>query len=134
MGKGYLRANVLLENDMTPIQGARVVLRDTAGNILYDMITDADGNVPTMTLDAPDVALTLDPSYPGLPYALYDMEVTKDGFHSMLIRYIEVLATQLSTQPVTMHRASPEEIAAGKHVEHTIIIGSHRPGNLRSQG
>ena len=134
MAEGYLRTVVLLDTDISPIQGARVILSDLAGNVLYDTITDEHGTVPIMTLPAPDAAVTLDPNYPGLPFALYNMDVTKPGFHSTLIRYIEVLAGQTSTQPVTMHRATPEEIArGGPPVEHIIIIGTRHPG-LRPHG
>ena len=127
MGQGILEVHVMEEPSMAPLEGARIVLRDLDGKVLHEFVSDANGRVPPMTLEAPDVALTLDPNYTGTPFSLFNMEATKDGFHSMLYRYIEVFDTQTSIQPVIMHRATPDEIARGIKIEHTIDIGSRRP-------
>ena len=129
MAQGFLHTKVANEADMSPIHGARVVVRDLADNILFDTSTDERGQSPIMTLAAPDAALTLDPNFRGRPYAQYIMEVSKYGFHSMIIRYIEVLSGQTSIQPVMIHRASPEEIAQGITIQHIIETGSRQtPG------
>ena len=127
MAHGYLQTFVLDEGTLRGLAGARVILIDPGSDsILYDVVTNADGNVPVMMLDAPDTALSLDPNFRGQPYSIYNMQVTASGFHSVNIQGIEIFADQTALQPVTLHRASPEEIARGEVIEHVIITGSRR--------
>ena len=126
MGHGYLRANVLKEEDLSPIQYARIILRDTANNVLYDFLTDMTGTGPLMRLNAPDVSRTLDPTYRGMPFSVYIMEVRVPGFHTMIYHGIEIFDTQTATQTVIMHRASADEIKRGEDVRHVIITGTRR--------
>lgn len=133
MGQGNLRVNVMEEQGLSSIQGARVVLRDGENRVLYDALTDTTGTVPLMSLSAPDVALTLDPGYAGMPFAVYNMEVSAPGFHTMIYHGIEVFADTTATQPVLMHRASRDEIARGETTRHVVITGTRRQ-QMQGQG
>ena len=125
MGQGFLQVKVMKEN-REPIAGARVAVRNSVGVLVYDVRTDSSGNAPLLTLEAPDAALTLDPSYRGLPFSTYDMVVNANGFIPIYIHNVEILDTQLSTLPVIMHTQTSDGTGRDEiRVEH-IFITSNR--------
>lgn len=103
MEQGKLRVHVATARDTVPIGGARVITRDKMGRILFNQLTDQNGMTDYVTLDAPDASHTLDPNFDGLTYAVYDVEVTAQGFHPVIVHDVEIVARTASYLPVFMH-------------------------------
>lgn len=99
---GFLRVDVTTNDETSPIQGARVLIKSKDGTILFDLITDASGSTEVVSLDAPDVALTLDPNYHAPAYSVYDVEITAIGFKPVTVHSVQIVATQTSVLPVYM--------------------------------
>ncbi|MCL2322872.1 MAG: peptidoglycan-binding protein, partial [Oscillospiraceae bacterium] len=96
MGAGYLRVEVRTGDDAMPVENARVKVMSKDGKVLYDTTTDASGMTEALSLPAPDKKYTLDPNYEGLAYAIYDVDISADGFVSLHIHDVEILDTQTS--------------------------------------
>jgi len=125
MTQGFLRVYVTRSSNKTPIEGARILVRDRTGMNLHTYYTNTYGTVPTMQLSAPDPAKSLDPNYLGQPFSTFDMEVHMFGYNPIYIYNIQIFSGQTSIQPISMNEKQPDAIARGDlHVEH-IFISDH---------
>lgn len=122
MAVGNLLVQVRSANDIIPVPDARVRIRDEAGNVLYDLVTDESGDTQEVTLDTVDKSLSLDPNYTGTPYTSYTVDVTATGFNSLTIYGVQIFDGQNAIQPVTLipmqerqRNANHYEIVLGKH-------------------
>ena len=106
-GKEKVKVMTALEN--LPIEGATVITTDNNGNVLSTQITDANGMTDYITLQAPNPALSLDPETAALSYSTYNVEVKKDGYHTVEIHGVEILADVNSYLPVLMHPCCGEK-------------------------
>jgi len=89
--------------ELLPLAGARVVTTTRSGSIIADQITDADGMTDYIELSAPDPELTYHPETAATGYTLYEVTVTKKGYHAVHIHDVEIVAGQNSYLPVQMH-------------------------------
>lgn len=122
MAVGNLLVQVRSANDIIPVPDARVRIRDEAGNVLYDLVTDESGDTQEVTLDTVDKSLSLDPNYTGTPYTSYTVDVAAAGFNSLTIYGVQIFDGQNAIQPVTLipmqerqRNANHYEIVLGKH-------------------
>ena len=128
MGKGFLTVHATTASDATPVSNARIQVSDVNGTVLYDYVTDSTGMTPTMSLNAPDVSLTLVPQDAILPYAVYDILVAAEGYEGVLIRNSRIFDTSDGFLPVNM---IPKEASLGREATvreinqplHNLIIG-----------
>ena len=102
---GNLRVRAYTAGGALPVEGA--VIRVTGASednrlVAYSTITDRDGLGELFTLPAPDVNYSLSPSPAEVPYALYDLEITADGYYTKTIRGISVFSGVNSIQLVNM--------------------------------
>lgn len=102
---GTLRVRAYTAGGALPVEGA--VIRVTGASednrlVAYSTITDRDGLGELFTLPAPDVNYSLSPSPAEAPYALYDLEITADGYYTKTIRGISVFSGVNSIQLVNM--------------------------------
>ena len=75
-----------VKNTLIRISGADEENRFT----VYSLITDEDGVTEPITLPAPSIALSLSPGPGERPYALYNVEVSANGYYPKRIFSIEV--------------------------------------------
>lgn len=122
MAVGNLLVQVRSANDIIPVPDARVRIRDDAGNVLYNLVTDDSGDTQEVTLDTVDKSLSLDPNYTGTPYTSYTVDVAAAGFNSLTIYGVQIFDGQNAIQPVTLipmqerqRNANHYEIVLGKH-------------------
>ena len=102
---GTLRVRTYTAGGALPVEGA--VVRVTGASednrlIAYSTITDRDGLGELFTLPAPEVNYSLAPNPKELPYSLYDLEVSKDGYYTKKIRGMTVFSGINSIQLVNM--------------------------------
>ena len=88
-----------------PVAGAKVKIKggeEENKNIYYELITDRSGNTETVTLPAPVKDYSLSPEGDTAPYALYDLEITKDGYYEKRIIGLTVFSGVASLQLINM--------------------------------
>lgn len=122
MGMGNLIIQARSTTDALPLEGVSIYIRDLNGNLLYELITNENGNTEQVELEAVDKALSLDPSYTGQPYTSYDLLAKANGFNSLHILDMQIFDGELAIQPITLfpmiqnQRTSMiQEISMGKH-------------------
>ncbi|MBQ8321999.1 MAG: hypothetical protein IJX92_06510 [Clostridia bacterium] len=77
-----------VEDAVVRILGAEEANRDVS----YSLLTDRDGVTKTVYLPAPERSLSTSPEPPEAPYAIYDVEVSKDGYFKKKIYGAAVFA------------------------------------------
>ncbi len=102
---GYLVVNASTASDAIPIVGAVVTVsqltdgRDVPFVILQ---TDVDGRTDKIQLPTPPPGNSLTPNPTGPSYALYNIEITKDGYYSSNSLNVPVFAGVTSIQPIRL--------------------------------
>ena len=105
MQDGYLTVSVLDSSTNRPIEGATVNIYSIPqggerSSIVYQNLkTNLSGQVTGLTLDAPDIIYSLQPS-DIRPYSLYSVEVSVDGYETVVIDGTQILPTVEARQNV----------------------------------
>lgn len=119
---GSIKISVVSSMGLVPVENATVTVSYTGdpGAPLTVLTTDSSGQTPTIELPAPPVELSLEPENNVQPYSEYNIEVTAEGYEPVLVSGSEILAGELSLQPIRMN---PIEI--GPDVESVVTIPAH---------
>lgn len=119
---GALKISVVSSIGLVPIENATVTISYTGDpeNTLDTLTTDSSGQTPTVELPAPPLALSLDPDALVQPYAEYNIMVTAEGFEPVYVSGSEILADELSLQPIRMN-----PLAATEEDEKIVTIPAH---------
>lgn len=102
--EGTLQISVVSSIGLIPIQNANVTISYTRdpSQILATYTTDENGQIPAITLPAPDVEYSLEPEQTVQPYSEYNISVEADGYIPVLVSGTEILAGELALQPIQM--------------------------------
>lgn len=119
---GSIKISVVSSVGLIPVENATVVISYTGdpGEPLMVLTTDISGQTPVTELPAPPLALSLQPENEQQPYSEYNIEVTAEGYEPVLVSGSEILADELSLQPIRMN-----PLAATEEGEKTVIIPAH---------
>ena len=119
---GALKISVVSSIGLVPIENATVTISYTGDpeNTLDTLTTDISGQTPTVELPAPPLALSLDPDALIQPYAEYNIMVTAEGFEPVYVSGSEILADELSLQPIRMN-----PLAVTEEDEKKVTIPAH---------
>lgn len=105
MQDGYLSISVINASNNRPIQDALVNVygmndqQESTGIVLENLRTDESGQVRNLTLDAPNIEYSLQPSNVK-PYSEYIVEVIAQGFETVQIRGTQILPAVEALQNV----------------------------------
>ena len=105
MQDGYLSISVINASNNRPIQDALVNVygmndqQESTGIVLKSLRTDESGQVRNLTLDAPNIEYSLQPSNVK-PYSEYIVEVIAQGFETVQIRGTQILPAVEALQNV----------------------------------
>ena len=105
MQDGYLSISVINASNSRPIQDALVNVygmndqQESTGIVLENLRTDESGQVRNLTLDAPNIEYSLQPS-DVKPYSEYIVEVIAQGFETVQIRGTQILPAVEALQNV----------------------------------
>ena len=102
MGLGYLIAETRTNFEANPVSNARVIIKNSNGEIIHELTTDIDGRTEQISLETVGREASLDPNYQGRPYYSYGMEVSADGFETIVIHGVHIFDGEVAIQPVTM--------------------------------
>jgi peptidoglycan hydrolase-like protein with peptidoglycan-binding domain len=86
-----------------PVSGAKVTVRTKAGEVLYELTTDADGQTSFVQLDAPNKENTFRQGLKAADYySVYDVSVTAESLKSFSVRGVQIFDEVSSVLPVNM--------------------------------
>ncbi len=122
MGTGYLIIQARTAEGALPLSGVRVRIKDHKGTVLYELTTDESGETKQISLPAVDRRWSLDPSYTGIPYSTYNLEMEAEGFNSLRIIGVQIFDGEKAIQPISLipmleNQTTPywQEIIIGRH-------------------
>lgn len=119
---GTLKISILSSVGMIPIENALISISTTGApeTTLMQVTTDSSGQTDILSLDAPDVDLSLQADNLIQPYAEYNILVTAEGYEPVYVTGVEILATRLALQNIVM-----TPLAITNEPEETIVIPAH---------
>lgn len=119
---GTLQISVVSALGMAPIPGATVTISYTGdpASPIETLTTDESGQTPEINLKAPPRELSLTPDITEQPYSEYNIQVTADGFETVLVSGSEILAGAYSLQPIRMNPLNVTE-----EEEKVVVIPPH---------
>lgn len=119
---GSLKISVVSSTGLIPVVNASVTISYTGDpeSPLMELTTDSSGQTPTVELPAPPVDLSLEPENLEQPYSEYNIEVTAEGYDPVLVSGSEILAGELSLQPITMN-----PVEGAQEPERVVDIPAH---------
>lgn len=119
---GSLKISVVSSIGLIPVENATVVISYTGDpdTPIITLTTDSSGQTETIELPAPPLAWSLDPVSINQPYSEYNIQVTAEGYEPVLVSGSEILAGQLSLQPIRMNPLETTE-----EEEKVVIIPAH---------
>lgn len=102
---GALSVRAYSAAEAEPIPGALVRIRgaeELNRFVIRSLVTDRDGVTEKVTLPAPSRSYSLSPGSAEMPYAIYDIEISKDGFYTKRIFSVAVFSGINSVLPINM--------------------------------
>ena len=108
--KGELQVNVTdMQNN--PLKDVRVIIRqpEVGPETVETLETDSSGQTPTVDLNAPPLAYSLDENNEQRPYSNYDLEIDAPGYEIENIENVEILPDSMAIQNVRMRKVEGEE-------------------------
>lgn len=122
-GSGYLSIRALLGGAF-PIEGAvvRIIGADEVNSkTSFSVLTDRDGITEKIMLPAPPLSSSIVPNPSENPYALYDVEITKEGFYPRKFQSITVFSGVETVQNINMIPINPYNDTLPKDTVNVII-------------
>ena len=101
---GYLIVKVSTARGAIPLQDASVNIRgndSSDSGVIYSLKTNSDGQTPKVELATPEIYFSESPDSP-IPYALYNVDVFKEGYLPMYFNKVPVFPSIISVQPAVM--------------------------------
>lgn len=109
---GTLKVRAYTAGGALPVEGAIVRItgaEEENKNVAYSLLTDNDGVTERITLPTPPRELSEFPSPTETPFAIYNIEIIKDGYFTKRLYNVPVFEGINSEQPVAMIPSSPEK-------------------------
>ncbi len=105
---GKLAVNVTSERDNRPIEGASVRITYTGqpDNIVEETITNDEGQIPDIELDAPPIEYSMEPGA-NKPYAEYTIFISAPGHETFEVSGAEIFSGELAIQNAALLPLSP---------------------------
>ena len=119
---GSIKISVVSSIGLVPVENATVTISYTGDpeSPLEVLTTDSSGQTPVVSLPAPPLDLSLSPDPSEQPYSDYNISVTAEGYEPVLVSGSEILADELSLQPIRMN-----PLASTDEAEKIVIIPAH---------
>lgn len=119
---GTLKISILSSVGMIPIENALISISYTGEPeaTLMEVTTDSSGQTQILSLDAPDVELSLQADNLIQPYSEYNISVTAEGYEPAYVTGVEILATRLALQNIML-----TPLAVTNELSESIVIPAH---------
>ena len=104
MGKGYLKISLFVGDSVLPVKAMNVLIKDSRGNLLYDLTSDENGLTKEITLDAPNKENSTYPHSNKPYFSIYDVEVpSSKGYKKYIVHGVQIFDGETSILPVQLH-------------------------------
>lgn len=130
MQDGFLTVSVIDSSTNRPIQNASVNIYgldeeyNNTGIVYSDLQTNESGQVTNLTLEAPDLVYSLEPS-DVKPYSEYIVEVTSEGYDTVVINGSQILPTETALQGIPMTPLNRKKGSRKRQSEDIYDISAH---------
>lgn len=130
MQDGFLTVSVIDSSTNRPIQNASVNIYgldeeyNNTGIVYSDLQTNESGQVTNLTLQAPDIVYSLEPS-DVKPYSEYIVEVTSEGYDTVIINGSQILPTETALQGIPMTPLNRKKGSRKRQSEDIYDISAH---------
>lgn len=98
---GRLRVQVFRVNTSIPVTNASITITRSDGETreqVATLTTNAEGQTDIIEVETPDLERSLNPENTLIPYALYDITATAEGFDDVIIRGCQILPRETALQ------------------------------------
>ena len=137
-GRGFLRIRVTRAGGALPVEGAEVVISDyepsdesgEGGEVLFRLTTGEGGLTQTVMLPAPSAGESLRPGA-AQPYALYNVNLTYDGYYPVEGVGVPVFDRIVAVQPFELTPMGAGR--SGMMIYETPDSQSLQPGGLKRE-
>ena len=102
MAIGYLQIQVRTAHEAVPLNNVQIQIQAAAGNTLYNLWTDENGDTPVVSLETKDKSFSQNPYYNGTPFISYHVLAEASGFDSLFVTDIPVFDGETAVLPVTL--------------------------------
>ncbi len=102
MAIGYLQIQVRTAHEAVPLNNVQIQIQAAAGNTLYNLWTDENGDTPVVSLETKDKSFSQNPYYNGTPFISYHVLAEASGFDSLFVTDIPVFGGETAVLPVTL--------------------------------
>lgn len=102
MAIGYLSIQARTAHDAVPLSGVSVRILDDAGNTVYTLTTDENGETGEVPLETVDRSFSQNPYYSGVPYINYNVLAQAAGFNNLYISNIPIFDGETAALPLTL--------------------------------
>lgn len=112
-----MNGNIIVEvtSEAMPIPGANVEIFSWRNGSRSNLVTNAGGHTPALSVQAPATSAGLDPWYPGNAYSLYNVAVSAPGYTTVMVEGVQVFSGITSILPV--HLTETPDMARSGGVE-----------------
>lgn len=130
MQDGFLTVSVIDSSTNRPIQNASVNIYgldeeyNNTGIVYSDLQTNESGQVTNLTLEAPDIVYSLEPS-DVKPYSEYIVEVNSEGYDTVIINGSQILPTETALQGIPMTPLNRKKGSRKRQSEDIYDISAH---------
>ena len=112
--------------EVLPVEGVNVRIADEFDVTIETLVTDREGDCPSVEVWAPPAELSLDEENTELlPYALYNIYADKVGYAPIVIRGVQVFEGQTSLQILPLQPVSADENPVAPAAEEVFSIPTH---------
>ena len=104
-GFGKVRIRTYTAAGALPVEGSVVKIYGTDDynkDVQYSLLTDSDGITDEISLPAPAKSYSTSPGAKESPYAVYNIELTKDGYYPKRIDNVPIFSDTAALLPIEM--------------------------------
>ena len=106
---GWLLVRVSAARGALPVDGALVIVRDTAGTEYARMYTDAGGETALLQLPTPALANSLSPEQADA-YPVYELEISHPAYQTLQALPVQIFTGITSVLPIDLLPKSWPEV------------------------
>lgn len=119
--EGFLQIQAVSDNNQIPVANATIEIANTGepNKPLEQITTDADGITERISLDAPPVEFSMEPT-DNQPYSEYNLKISAPGYEDTIISGVQILSGEVGLQNIRMTPA-----AGSERLYNPIVIGGH---------
>ena len=102
---GNIKIRTYIASNAIPLEGVLVKIYGTDDynrDVIYSLITDSNGLTKQMQLPTPPKSLSTSPGAIESPYAVYTVELAKEGFYPKIISNVPIFSDTTALLPIEM--------------------------------